>query len=52
MPQLEFSLWLTNLLINWSIISLIFISLNYSFSNNPNFWEGNNLNENNNNWTW
>nr|AYO99607.1 ATP synthase F0 subunit 8 [Astrotoma agassizii] len=52
MPQLEFSFWLTNLLINWSILSLIFISLNHSFSNNNNFENNNNSNNNNNNWIW
>nr|YP_009545818.1 ATP synthase F0 subunit 8 [Astrotoma agassizii]AYO99597.1 ATP synthase F0 subunit 8 [Astrotoma agassizii] len=52
MPQLEFSFWLTNLLINWSILSLIFISLNHSFSNNSTFESGSGNGNNNNNWTW
>jgi peptidoglycan biosynthesis protein MviN/MurJ (putative lipid II flippase) len=28
MPQLDFSLWLTNLILNWTFWAFIFISLN------------------------
>nr|QDH07326.1 ATP synthase F0 subunit 8 [Ophiarachnella infernalis] len=53
MPQLDFSIWLINLLYNWTFLCTICILINNT--NNPTYLLNQNLNQASNNytnWTW
>nr|YP_010570394.1 ATP synthase F0 subunit 8 [Ophiophthalmus serratus]UZG65882.1 ATP synthase F0 subunit 8 [Ophiophthalmus serratus] len=52
MPQLELSVWLYNLCINWNLLLVVYIIIN--FNNTLTYFHENPLiiNINNNNWTW
>nr|YP_010729361.1 ATP synthase F0 subunit 8 [Ophioleila elegans]WED07066.1 ATP synthase F0 subunit 8 [Ophioleila elegans] len=54
MPQLEFSLWLPNLFINWFLIITLIAAINNSSTTPNNFNANQNLIENYNtqNWPW
>uniref|UniRef100_A0AAU6PX68 ATP synthase complex subunit 8 n=1 Tax=Ophionereis sp. TaxID=3135531 RepID=A0AAU6PX68_9ECHI len=54
MPQLDFTLWLTNLILNWTLLLTIILMLNNYYSLNPNINSATtNLNINkNSSWNW
>nr|YP_009680564.1 ATP synthase F0 subunit 8 [Ophioplocus japonicus]QDH07338.1 ATP synthase F0 subunit 8 [Ophioplocus japonicus] len=53
MPQLDFTLWLLNLIINWSLLSLVIININnYSSNILPLNTSNNETLNNTTNWPW
>nr|UEP17953.1 ATP synthase F0 subunit 8 [Ophiocreas oedipus] len=53
MPQLDFTIWLLNLSINWFIFTLLFLSFNLSENNSETSLSPNPQSPfNNTNWTW
>nr|NP_957758.1 ATP synthase F0 subunit 8 [Ophiopholis aculeata]AAR01202.1 ATPase complex subunit 8 [Ophiopholis aculeata] len=57
MPQLEFTLWITNCVTNWSIIFIMILMINSSILLplnviNTNTAQTNNTNETSSNWPW